>query len=227
MNLRDVLERLRRSGSQKNIDGMRRFAVASDHAFGVPAPVIRKLAKEIGIDHSLSLRLWNSGFHEARLLAALTADPERCTAAMMDRWVSEIQNWAQCDCCCSELFQKTRFARQLPARWGKRTNEFVRRAGIVMIAVMAVHHKTAADRVFEEYFPLLIRTSTDERNFVKKAVNWALRQIGKRNLVLQQKAIAVAEEIYQIPAPSSHWIAADALREFRDPKTIQMIKKRK
>ena len=227
MTLKQTLNELQALGSQKNIDGMKLFNISSAKAFGVSAPLIRTLAKKIKKDHELALALWDSEYHEARILAAIIADPERSDLAMLDRWANEIQNWAQCDNCCAELFEKTKYAYRLPFRWSKNKNEFVRRAGIVMIAVLAVHHKKSEDSEFEKFLPLIKKYSTDERNFVKKAVNWALRQIGKRNLQLRKKAIALSEEIQNIPSAGARWIASDALRELNDPKTIAMIKRRK
>ncbi len=227
MTLQQTLKKLKTLGSQKNIEGMKRFNISSAKAFGVSAPEIRSIAKEIKKDHDLALALWASGFHEARILAAIIADPEKADLRLLDTWANEIQNWAQCDCCCSEFFEKTKYAYQLPFRWSKSKKEFVRRAGIVMIAVIAVHHKKTDDDEFETFFPLIKKYSTDERNFVKKAVNWSLRQTGKRNLRLRKKAIALLEEIQNIPSPSARWIASDALRELNNTKTIAIIQRRK
>lgn len=227
MTTKEILDHLRKHGSQKNVKGMQRFGIHAKNAIGVSAPVIRSLAKRIGKNHSVALKLWETEIHEARILSALIADPDQFTLRLLDRWAVEIQNWAQCDTCCMELFEKTSYAYQLPFRWSIRQSEFVRRAGIVMIAVLAVHHKKTKDEEFEKFFPLLSATSTDERNFVKKAVNWSLRQIGKRNLRLNQKAIALAQEIRNIHSPSAKWIAADALRELTKPSTIAMIQRRK
>ncbi len=227
MTLRTVLNMLRSLGSSRSIKAMERFNIPSVKAFGVSAPDIRSVAKIIGTDHPLALQLWESGYHEARILAALTADPDKALLKDLDHWVKGIANWAQCDAACAEYFQRTRFAEQLPARWTKNPKEFVRRAGCVMIAVMAVHHKLSDDQRFEQYFPLLKEYSTDERNFVRKAINWALRQIGKRNERLHKKAIALSLEIQNIPSHSAKWIASDALRELNSPKTITLIQRRR
>ncbi|MFZ4619603.1 MAG: DNA alkylation repair protein [Bacteroidota bacterium] len=227
MTLTIILKELRALGSQKNVQGMVRFGITSEKAFGVSAPKIRALAKRIGKDHHLALELWKTEYHEARILAALLAEAECATLGQMDQWVREMSNWAQCDASCAEYFEKTRYAYQLPARWCASPKEFVRRAGVVMIAVLAVHHKGTDDHVFEEFFPLLKACSTDERNFVRKGVNWALRQIGKRNIRLHKKAIALSKEIQNIPSRSAAWIAADALRELNSPKTIALIQRKK
>lgn len=227
MTLRNVLQILRSRGSSRTINAMERFNIPSDKVFGVSAPEIRSLAKKIGTNHPLALQLWESGYHEARILAALTADPDKARLTDLDHWVRGIANWAQCDAACAEFFQRTRFAEQLPARWIKSPKEFVRRAGCVMIAVMAVHHKQSDDHIFERYFPLLKEYSTDERNFVRKGINWALRQIGKRNERLHKKAIALSLEIQNIPSHSAKWIASDALRELNSPKTKAIIQRRR
>ncbi|MDP1677552.1 MAG: DNA alkylation repair protein [Bacteroidota bacterium] len=227
MTLKEVLLQLQILGSKKNIDGMKRFNISFTKAFGVSAPNIRFLAKEIKKDHQLAIELWNTGYHDARILATLIADPRSANLKLLDQWTSEIENWAQCDACCAEFYQKTKYAQTLPFRWAKRKKEFVRRAGIVMIAEMAVHHKNMNDEFFEQYFQLLKQYSTDDRNFVKKGVNWALRQIGKRNMVLQKKTIALAREIQKIPFSSARWIATDAIRELTSFKTIAIINRRK
>jgi 3-methyladenine DNA glycosylase AlkD len=227
MTLKQVLDELRSRGNASSVEGMKRYNIRSVKAFGVSAPNIRTVARSIGCDHKLALLLWKSGFHEAKILAAIIADPLQADLLMLDRWAGELENWAQCDSCCIEYFQKTTFAYDLPGRWSNNTEEFVRRAGIVMIAVLAVHHKKAPDKGFEQFFPLLKKYSTDERLYVKKAVNWSLRQIGKRNMRLHKKAIALAKEIQNIPSPSARWIAADALRELQNDKTIAMIQRKK
>lgn len=227
MTAEEVLHCLQLLGNKKNIDGMKRFNISSAKAFGVTVPNIRVLAKQLGKDHHLAFQLWNNGAHEARILATLIADPESANLKLLDQWTSDVENWAQCDACCTEFFQKTKYAQILPFRWSKNRKEFVRRAGIVMIASMAVHHKDEDDDFFEQFFPLLKQYSTDERNFVKKAVNWAVRQIGKRNLRLNKKAIVLAQEIHKIPSSSAKWIATDALRELTNKKTIALINRPK
>ena len=227
MTCEQVIEELRSLGSPKNIEGMKRYNITVEKSFGVPAPQIRSIAKQITMNHDLALQLWDSRYHEARILAAIIADPERTKLSMLDRWVNEIQNWAQCDNCCAELFEKTKYAYSLPFRWAKNEKEFVRRAGFVMIAEMAVHHKETEDKEFQKFFSLLKKYSIDERNFVKKGVNWALRQVGKRNISLHKKVIALSKEIQNIPSSSARWISNDALKELTNPKTVALIKRRK
>lgn len=192
---------------------MARFGITSRRVFGVGAVAVQKLAKEIGKNHALAEQLWKSGYLEARGLAALIDDPSLVTPAQMDRWVKDFDNWAVCDTCCGVLFDKTPYAVGKAVRWCKDKREFVRRAGFVMMAALAVHNKEAADRTFERFFPHLKRGALDERNFVRKAVNWAVRQIGKRNRSLNKKAIQLSKEIHALGSPSARWIASDALRE--------------
>jgi 3-methyladenine DNA glycosylase AlkD len=194
---------------------MARFGITSRKAFGVGVRPLRSLAKSIGKNHKLASGLWRSGYLEARILAALVEDPQQVTSRQMDSWAQDFDNWAVCDACCSVVFDKTTFAYSKAAIWSRRSREFVKRAGYVMMAVLAVHDKKAPDAVFVKLFPLIRRGATDERNFVKKAVNWALRQIGKRNRNLNTRAIHLATSIRRMDSPSARWIAADALRELR------------
>lgn len=227
MTTTEAVTVLRTLGTPNAEAQARRFGIHAKAILGVSAPKLRSLAKSIGTDHDLALALWRTGIHDARILAALIADPDRITMRVMDQWTREIENWAQCDACCLEVFLRSKHARTLPWRWSPSKKEFVRRAGIVMIAVIAVHRKDLTDNEVWKYTPLLMQCADDERNFVKKGVNWALRQIGKRNQRLLRKAVAFAEEMHTSSSRSARWIAADALREFRDPKTIAMVRKRK
>lgn len=206
---------------------MQRYNITTAKAFGVPVPDIRRIVKPIGTDHLLAMDLWKTGIHEARIAAALIADPLRFTRPMADRWTAGMENWAQCDACCAELFQRTSYATDLPFYWGGSDTEFRRRAGMVMIAVMAVHHKSTPDEDLLPYFPLILHAASDERMLVMKAVSWAARQIGKRSLFLHKKAIALAKEIQNIPADGAAWIARDIQIELHDPKTIQRLQRRK
>ena len=214
----DIVRFLKSQGNAANVAGMARYGINASNACGVSIPVLRKKAREIGTNHELALALWQTGVHEARILAALVAEAKSLTEEQAEVWVKDFDSWDVCDQVCSNLFDKAIFARKKAPQWAKREGEFVRRAGFVIMAAMAVHEKVAPDCDFEKFFPLIKRQSTDGRNFVKKAVNWALRQIGKRNRALNGKAIALALEIAAIDSPSARWIAADALRELRSRK---------
>jgi 3-methyladenine DNA glycosylase AlkD len=192
---------------------MARFGINPENTLGISIPTLRSLAKEIGKDHALAEELWTSGIHEARILAAFIDDPKQVTEEQMDRWVAEFDSWDVCDQACGSLFDRTPFAYQKALEWSARDEEFVRRAAFALMAYLAVHDKKAGDDKFEGFFPLIVAAATDERNFVKKAVNWALRQIGKRNQNLNAKAIETAQDISKIDSKAARWIANDALKE--------------
>ena len=209
----DILDRLKLLGSPKAVEGMARFGIHVPVAWGVSTPNVRRLAKEIGKDHKLASQLWRTGVHDARILAALIDDPARITPSQMERWARDFDSWAVCDAACGCLFDKTPYAWNKAVEWTGREPEYVKRAGFVLMAALAIHDKKASDERFEAFFPLMAKHATDERNFVKKAVNWALRQVGKRNLRLNAFAIRTAEDIRQIGSSAARWIASDALRE--------------
>jgi len=209
-----IISELRSYANPKNLKGMARFGIHGKNMLGgPPIPVLRKMAKEIGKNHELALELWQSKIHEARILAEMIDEPAKVTEKQMDSWVKDFDSWDICDQVCSNLFDKTQFAYRKIGEWTKRKEEFVKRAGFVLMAVLAVHDKKASDGVFRKFLPIIKRESIDERNFVKKAVNWALRQIGKRNPHLRNEGIKTAEEILKIDNRAAQWIAKDAIRE--------------
>jgi 3-methyladenine DNA glycosylase AlkD len=218
MQLKDVIAELRSMGDPEAAAGMARYGIKADRALGVSIPGLQSLAKKIGKNRKLAQDLWSSAVHEARILACMIDDPQQITADRLERLVNEFDSWDLCDQCCNRLFSKTPFARQKALAWANRPEEFVKRAGFVMMAVLAVHDKKAADKQFDAFFERIKKEAIDGRNFVKKAINWALRQIGKRNMSLNRKAIAVAEEIQQLESKAARWIANDALRELRSEK---------
>jgi len=220
-----VLAKLRALGDPQAVEGMARFGVHVSNAYGVSAPKLRALAKEIGKNHKLAAALWRTGVHDARLLATLVDDPARVTPRQMERWVRNFNSWALCDAACGCLFDKTPYAWDKAVEWTRRDEEYVKRAGFVLMATLAVHDKDAADERFETFLPHLVAHAGDERNFVKKAVNWALRQIGKRNRRLRGLAVQTAEEIRRIDSRPARWIAADALRELTSDAVRRRLKK--
>jgi len=224
LSKKSILQRLKSLGNAKGRAGMARFGIETKNAYGISVYVLRTLAKEIGIDHELALDLWKSGIHEARLLASFIDDPKKVTEKQMESWVKDFDSWDVCDQCCGFLFDKTKFAEAKAVQWSKRKSEFVKRAGFVLMAAMSVHDKNAEDALFLKYLPIIQRESRDERNFVKKSVNWALRQIGKRNRALNKKAIDVGKKIGQLDSKSAKWIASDALRELTSKKVQQRLK---
>jgi 3-methyladenine DNA glycosylase AlkD len=209
----DVLDRLKSLGDPKNVEGMARYGIRARQAWGVSAPRLRGLARETGKDHALAAQLWRSGVHDARMLAALVDDPARVTPRQMERWAKNFDSWAVCDTTCGCLFDKTPHAWDKAVEWTGRAPEYIKRAGFVLMASLAVHDKKAPNERFEAFFPHIIKHANDERNFVKKAVNWALRQIGKRNRHLNALAIRTAQDLRRVDSKAARWIASDALRE--------------
>jgi len=208
-----LIQRLRAAANPENAAGMVRFGINPAGTLGVSIPTIRALAKGRR-DHQLALDLWASGIHEARILAAMVDDPAQVTEAQMEAWVLDFDSWDVCDQVCMNLFDRHPNAFIKVEEWAGRPEEFVKRAGFALMAVLAWHDKTAADEQFLAFLPIIQREADDKRNFVKKAVNWALRQIGKRNPVLNQAAIQIARELMQSESSTARWVATDALREF-------------
>jgi 3-methyladenine DNA glycosylase AlkD len=222
----EVIARLEALGSETNREGMGRFGIAVDRALGVSMPALRRLAKEIGRDHALAGELWETGVHEARILACLVAEPARLTEEELERWAADFDSWDVVDQCCSNLVDRTPFAWAKVREWAGREGEFVRRAAFALIASLAVHDKRALDGRFLDLLPLIEGASDDGRNYVKKAVNWALRQIGKRNLELNAAAVRTAERISARGSKAARWIASDALRELTDTKLLDRLRGR-
>ena len=209
----DVLAELHAKASPANVAGMARFGIVGVQRLGVSMPDLRRIAKAAGRDHQLALALWRTGIPEARIVAALVDQPGQLTEQQMDDWVAEFEAWDVCDQVCMNLFDKTPLAWQKVRDWAERDEEFVRRAAFALLACLAWHDKAAGDERFVELLPLIARAGTDQRNYVKKAVSWALRTIGKRNAQLNQAAIQTARELQQLDAKAARWIGADALRE--------------
>jgi 3-methyladenine DNA glycosylase AlkD len=220
---REVLAELQRHANAKNVAGMARFGINPEGTLGVSIPILRATARRIGKNHGLAQQLWRSGIHEARILASMIDDPVAVTAAQMDAWARAFDSWDVCDQVCGNLFDKTRFARRKAVVWAAKKPEYVRRAGYTLMACLAWHDKEAPDSLFAGYLGIIEEGADDERNFVKKAVNWALRNIGKRNLALHKAALASARRIARQESRTARWIAADAIRELSNPKIIARI----
>ena len=227
MQYNDIIGKLKSLSDPEAVKGMARFGINPENTYGVSIPNLRKIAKETGANHALAQQLWASGIHEARLLASFIDEPGMVTEVQMESWVKDFDSWDVCDQCCSNLFDKTKFAHRKADEWSKREEEFIKRAGFVLMAALAVHDKKAEDEDFLKFLPIIKRESTDSRNFVKKAVNWALRQIGKRNLNLNKMAAKTAEEIQQIDSKSARWIASDAIRELTSEAVQKRLTKKK
>lgn len=209
----ELIERLKSLANPQAVAGMARFGMNAQNTLGISIPILRGIAKEIGKDHDLAQKLWESGIHEARILAPMIDDPKEVTEEQMERWVQDFDSWDVCDQCCFNLFDKTPFAYQKVVEWSARDEEFVKRASFALMSRLAWTDKKAGDEQLEAFFSIIVAGATDDRNFVKKSVNWALRQIGKRNLTLNQRAIQVAQDIQKLDSRSARWVAADALRE--------------
>jgi 3-methyladenine DNA glycosylase AlkD len=192
---------------------MARYGIVAKKVFGVSMATMKSLAKEIGRDHAVSDALWKTGWHDARMLASLVGDPARVTPAQMERWAKQFDNWAVCDTATFCLWDRTPHAWPKVREWSNRKEEFVKRAAFALLASLTVHDKAAPDERYLEGLALIEREATDERNFVKKAVNWALRSIGKRNPALNRKAVAVAKRLAASDDAAARWVGKDALRE--------------
>jgi len=221
----EVVKRLKLMGDPKAAEGVVRFGIRVSNVLGVSASDLRRLAKEVGRDHALAGRLWTTGIHEARVLAALIDDPAQVTPRQMEQWAGDFNSWAVCDAACCCLFDKTSYAWDKAIEWTGREPEYVKRAGFVLMAALAVHDKKAPDGRFEAFLPLLVQHAADERNFVKKAVNWALRQIGKRNARLNKLAMRTAEDIRRTGSKAAKWIASDALRELTSDRVQARLRR--
>lgn len=209
----EVIELLQKKAAPENIPGMRRFGMSEEGRLGIPVPELRAIAKNLGKDHQLALELWKTRIAEARILASMVAEPDRLTEEVMGDWVEDFDSWDVCDQVCMNLFDKTPLAWKKITEWSLRDEEFIRRAALALIACLAWHDKKADDTLFVKSMPVIRSCATDQRNFVKKAASWALRNIGKRNRNLNQAAIQCAVEIRAIDSKPARWIAADVLRE--------------
>ena len=221
-----ILDQLHALADSNSLPGMARFGIEVDKRLGIAVPQLRKIAKETGKDHQLALALWEKGIPEARILASMIDDPALVTNEQMDSWVSEFNSWDICDGVCGNLFDQTPYAWEKIGEWAADESEFVRRAGYVMIACLVSHDKIAPDGAFTALFPIIIAGVKDPRNFVRKAVNWAIRGIGKRNLALNKATITLSEEILTIDDKTARWIARDALRELRGKKVQERLRKK-
>ena len=228
MNVDEVLAELSSLGDPKNVAGMQRYGIVTPRSFGIRTPVLKQFAKDVKKQaadrHALAQQLWNTGNFEARAVAFMIDDPNHVTKKQMDSWARDFDNWATVDGTCSYLFCRTPYAYEKAIEWSGKKPEFIKRAGFSLMAYLAVHDKTADDAKLAEFLPTIEKHADDDRHFVKKAVNWALRQIGKRGLSLNKLAIEAAERIKLQNTRSARWIASDALRELKSPKVLARLK---
>jgi len=225
MQVDEIIQFIMSHAHPEAVAEMARYGINPTNTYGVSLPHLRQLARQCGRNHVLAQQLWATGIHEARILAGLVDDPALVDGAQLEAWVVGIDSWDVCDGCCNNLFVKTPWAYPKATGWSSRPEEFVKRAGFVLMACLAVHDKKAADRVFLDFLEIIRREATDSRNYVKKAVNWALRQIGKHNLALNQAAIETALAIQQSEVKAARWVAADALRELTSEKVQQKLRR--
>lgn len=225
-SVKDVLDRLRDKAKPDQLEGMAKYGMVVEQRLGVSIPDLRKMAKDIGKDHTLALELWKTGIAEAGILAAMVDDPDKLTEEQMEDWVKGINSWDVCDQICMNLFEKSQLAWKKIADWSEREEEFVKRTAFSLIACLAWHDKKTSDEKFIELLPAVIRGATDERNFVKKSVNWALRNIGKRNLNLNKVAINTAKEIQRLDSKAARWVASDAIKELESEAVQSRLRRR-
>jgi len=221
----EILQKIRLNARPDQLAGMARFGMAGDNRLGLAVPDMRRIAKEIGKDHQLALDLWQSGIPDARIIAAMIAEPEKLTEEQMEDWVKDINSWDVCDQLCMNLFDKSPLAWKKIRDWSKREEEFIKRTAFSLIACLAWHDKKSKDQEFIKLLAVIEQAANDDRNFVKKAVNWSLRHIGKRNLKLNQAAIKTAKKIQKNNTKAARWIAADALRELTSASVQKRLKK--
>lgn len=230
MTVDEIVSKLESLGSPQNVEGMKRFGITTHKAFGIPTPVVKRFAKDarkqVEDRHFTALELWQTGIYDARAVAYLIDDPKQVTREQMDAWANDFDNWATVDGTCGYLFCRTPFAYEKAFEWAEKEREFVKRAGFSLMAYLAVHDKKAADEELAAFLPVIESHSNDERNFVKKAVNWALRQIGKRNIPLNLQAVGSAARIRERTSKAARWIAADALRELTSDAVQKRLKSR-
>ena len=227
IDVESVVATLKRLGTKKTRDGMARYAITSDKAFGVTVGEIKQLGKRLGKNHDLALGLWDTGWYEARMLAGFVGEPDRVTPALMDQWCRDFDNWAICDHTCFHLFDRTPHAFRKVEQWAKRRNEFEKRAAFALLASLGVHDKRASDEAFAKCLSLIEVAATDDRNFVKKGVNWALRVIGRRSKDLNEAAVKLSQKLSTSKDPAARWIGKDALRELTGPVVLRKLKERK
>jgi len=228
MNVEDVVKKLEELSNPQEIEGMARFGISPKKTYGIRMPVLKSIAKECRKSHGLATALWEIDTRETRIIASLVDIPESVSSEQMDEWAKEFDYWEICDQCCINLFRKTEFAYDKIYQWSESDKEFVKRSAFALIAVLAIHDKKEKDKTFENLLDLTKKEAIDERKMVKKAVNWAIRQIGKRNRNLNKKAIAISKEINEIDSKSARWIAKDALKELESEKVqSKLIEKEK
>lgn len=226
MDTQSIIDWLKSLENQTNRDGMARYGINTEKAFGTGMKPVREMARKIGKNHDLALNLWKTGYHEARILAAHTADPKQMTVEIAEEWAKDFNSWDLCDQVCMNLYKYMPDAPLLVDQWCVREETFVKRAAFALIASLGLQSSKLSDEELLRFLPVIERESTDERNFVKKSVNWALRQVGKRSLMLRQEVLKTAERMLELDSKSARWNAKDTIRELNDEKLLQRMKDR-
>jgi 3-methyladenine DNA glycosylase AlkD len=219
----EVLEELKTQADPEQLDGMSRYGITTDKRLGIKVPQLRKIARQCGKDHQLALALWDTGVPEAMIIASLVDVPEEVNEQQMETWVIDFNSWDVCDQVCMNLFDKTPLAWQKINDWSQREEEYVKRAAYALIACLAWHDNQAVDEQFIDLLPLIKSGATDERNYVKKAVSWALRNIGKRNSNLNAVALQTAQDLKEMDSKSARWIGSDAVRDLTSEVTKRRL----
>jgi 3-methyladenine DNA glycosylase AlkD len=221
---KEILEKLKSKSRKDQLKGMARYGININKRLGVSIPNIRKIAKEFGQNHEIALDLWETGYADARITAAIIDEPEKVTENQMDEWVKTIDSWDVCDQVCMNLFDKTPYSWKKIIDWSKSNEEFVKRTAFSLLACLAWHDKNADDSKFLKYFPLIKKNAIDERNYVKKAISWSIRHIGKRNLNLHKAALNLANELKKIENKTAQWIGSDVIRDLNSDSTKRKLK---
>lgn len=224
LNTIEIINQLKQLANEQTKAGKQKYGINTDDAFGISIKEIRELAKSYGKNHEVALELWDTGFHEARILASMMANADILSPEVMDLWMKCFNSWDLCDQVCGNLFEDSPYAYQKAAEWADLDNEYEKRAGFVMIARLAISDKKKEDKYFLPFLEIIKRESVDDRNFVKKAVNWALRQIGKRSFYLREQALNSINELIDSKNKTAIWIAKDACKELTNEKIIKRIK---
>ena len=222
----EILQKLKAKARPDQLEGMARYAIVGEGRLGVSVPEMRKIAKDSGKNHELALELWKTGIPDARIVAGMVGEPDKLTEKQMEDWVKDFDSWDVCDQVCMNLFDRSPLVVKKIHDWADREEEFVKRAAFALIASLAIHDKKAEDEKFINLFPVIKDGATDERNFVKKAVNWALRNVGKKNPALNKAAVKLAQEIKELDTKPARWIANDALRELESAAVQQRLRKK-
>jgi 3-methyladenine DNA glycosylase AlkD len=226
VSVKELIKKLETKARPDQLEGMARFGMSTERRLGVSIPDMRKMSKELGKDHKLAIQLWETGIPEARILASMVDDPDKLSEAQMENWVKGINSWDVCDQVCQNLFEKSPLAWKKIMDWSEREEEFTRRTAYALLACLAWHDKNARDAEFIKLLPVVKRGATDERNFVKKAVNWALRNIGKRNVNLNKAAMKAAKEILRIDSSTARWVASDAMKELSSAPVQRRLRRK-